>query len=438
LFAAEDFFFGTGHFNLELNLDRTPEDLKELVENAELTLRIDSSQVLYRPAGVTVPVRRFVVEAGRDGVAFDLGLFADSSRSVVDLRGTLDRLAAFMYPDSSQTFRVTTEAKASKLYWSDLRDFFRAPGQAVADTAEFDSQLLLSTTEGVLNNFRPDLHLDVDTFWVNDATRITDLHGGLRMRDSTQLVLEKTGFRLGEGRVELSADYDLDKRLNSPFTARWRTDSLALHDLARLLRTLEVSLPDGAGGLRGTVSMQGNLRSRHDATRQRIVLDSTHGKMEVLVSGLEVSDWPGLGEIGRKAMMRKRFEALRFAPLSLKVRVDSGRVTLPRTEVQSTALQLFVQGHFDTLSGPDLLVSVPLLNIGRGVLDAAPERTGYARAGWKVYLVVEPGKDNKTQVKFRLGRRRYYREREGLEALRELRAEERAARRAARRGRKEH
>lgn len=436
LFAAEDFFFGTGRFNIDLKLEETPENLRQLIENSDLELTIDSSQVLYRPGGITVPVRKFVVEADQDGVTYDLQLFSDSIRSSVDIGGSLDRLAAFMFPDSSHAFRVTTDATARVLHWSDIRDFIRAPQEMMADTAAFDAQSLFSATEGVFNNFRPNLHLAVDTFWIDDTTRITELHGGLRMKDSTKLVLEKSGFLLGEGGVEFSAIYDIDRRLKSPFSAKWRTDSLALEDLLGVLRTLEVLLPEGAGELRGAVSMKGNLRSRLNENRQRVMLDSTHGKMDLRISGLELANWPGLQELGSKVKMKKRFETLYFAPLDLKFRVDSGRVWLPRTEIQSSALQLFVEGSFDTLTGPDLLVAVPLRNIGRGVLGAAPATTGYARAGWKVYLVMEPGKDGKAKTKFRLGRRRYFRERDGIEALRTLRGEERAARRAARLERK--
>jgi hypothetical protein len=118
--------------------------------------------------------------------------------------------------------------------------------------------------------------------------------------------------------------------------------------------------------------------------------------------------------------------------MNLTIEMDSGRVWLPRTEIQSTPLQLFVEGVVDTVTGPDLLVSVPLRNIGRGVLRDAPAPTGYAHTGWKVYLVVEPGKDGQSKAKFRLGRKRFYKERGRLEEFLLEKRTMREARRAAR------
>jgi hypothetical protein len=189
---------------------------------------------------------------------------------------------------------------------------------------------------------------------------------------------------------------------------------------------------DSLGHAQGTLSIKGNLRGQLDETRQQILLDSTTGRLSVRLTDLELADWPQLQVMGRKLKMAKRLDTLRFAPLLGEVTIDSGRVSIPRTEIQSTALQLFVEGSFDTLTGPDLLIAVPLKNIGRGVLSQSPAPTGYARAGWKVYLVVQPGADGKTETKFRLGRRRYFRERGLLEVFRELRHTEKAARRQAR------
>jgi|GEM_PF-1891628 len=436
LFAAEDFFFGTGRFTIDLDIDGTPEDLTELLGNSALHLRIDSSRVAYLPGAFTVPVRSFTVAANEDGVQYDLALFADSTRSAVDIRGTLDRLVAFLYPDSSRSFRVTTDARASSLHWSDIRKFLKDDNEAAADSSSADLRKILSASGGLFSDFRPDLSVTVDTFWTDDNTRLTELYAGLRMKDSTRLVLEKSGFRLGEGNVRVSATYDIDRRYRSPFTAKWRADSLALQDVIEVLDQLEVGLPEQASNLRGVVSTQGNLRSRLNESRQRVMMDSTYGEIDLLVSNLKLDNWPALMEIGRKAWMKKRFRKVFFAPLSLHARIDSGRVTLPRTEIQTSALQLFVEGSIDTLAGTDLLVAIPLRNIWRGVLEAAPAPTGYAAAGCKVYMVVEQREDGKIKTSFRLGRRRYFRERGGMEALRTLRAEERMARRALRKKRK--
>lgn len=431
LFAAEDFFFGSGRFRINLGIDGTPADLTELVERADLSLEVDSSMVEYRPAKVFVPVRKFSVRSANEHVDYDLELFSDSTRKSVALKGTLDRLTAFLYPESGKTFRMKADVTAGSFRWSDIQGFMLSGETEKQDTSSFDPQDILSATGGIFSAFSPELSLKVDTFWADERTLLTEVRSGLRLQDSSRLILETSGFRLGEGRISFSAAYDIDQKLRSPFTLKWNTDSLALGDFTEVLRAMNISLPP-QGSLVGTLTMEGDMISKLDEDRQRIMLDSTSGDLALELTGLELVNWPAVLEVGRKIKMKKRFETLGFAPFNLKLKLENGKVWLPRTEIQSTALQLFVEGDFDTIKGPDLLIAVPLRNIGRGVLEKVPAKTGYAKAGWKVYLVIEQESNGEPKVKFRLGRRKYFRERGRLEELRKLRKEERALRRAAR------
>lgn len=457
LFAAEDFFFGTGKFKIELDLEGTPDRLSELIENSSLLLEIDSSQVTYLPSGVYMPVQKFVVNATNEHTEYDLQLFSDEARKVISVTGTMDRLTAFLYPEMGRTFKMKTAARARNLLWSDIRYFIypreiekekgagtkRAPrvsetkAGSAADTSKFNPQYLLSATEGIFNSFQPELSLVIDTFWTDEETKFTDVHAGLHLRDSTQLVLEKSGFKLGEGEVEFSALYQLDKNLQSAFSVEWKTDELALEELIRALGKMEITALRDLGDLHGKLTMDGEVSGMMDEVGQQIILDSTHGTVNLLLSELELNDWPQLQEIGRKIKAKKgRFEKALFGPTDLKVELDSGRIWIPRTEIQSTPLQVFIEGEIDTLTGPDFLVSIPLRNIGRGVLNKAPAPTGYAHSGWKVYLVLEPGKDGETKAKFRLGRRRFFRERGRLEEFLQHKKQMRAERKAARRKRR--
>jgi hypothetical protein len=432
LFAAEDFFFGSGRFRIDLGIDGTPKDLTQLVENADLSLEIDSSKVEYRPAGVFVPIRKFSVHSANERVEYDLELISDSTRRSVALKGTLDLLTAFLYPEPGKTFRMNADATAQSLHWSDIQGFVRRSETDKPDTTSFDIQDLLSATGGIFKAFRPKLSLRVDTFWTDQEMMMTNVKSGLRLKDSTQLILETSGFRLGEGGVALSAAYDIDKQLKSPFKVEWKTDSLALSKVLQVLNAMKITLPEQTGSLAGVLSMTGDMKSKFDEEHEYILLDSTAGDLSLELTGLELRNWPALLKIGRKAKMKKRFETLRFAPLKLTLRLKNGEVWLPRTEIQSTALQLFIEGDFDTLRGPDLLVSIPLRNIGRGLLDEPPTNTGYAAAGKKIYLVMERDKEGKPKLKFRLSRRKYFKERGRLEELKQLQQEERNIRRTAR------
>ena len=436
LFNAENFFFGTGRFTIDMALEGTPADLPELVRHSALQLRIDSSRITYRPSGVYVPVRSFAVDIQDAGADYRMELMAGSTDRGVHFDGTLDNITAFLYPTPGDAFRVTADAYAPSLRWSDFSGFVQKTDPDTAKQSNFDLQSLFSATGGVFRTFQPDISLAVDTFHAGDTDPLVNLYSGLRLQDSTRLLLEKSGFMLDGSAVEFDASYDLDDRTTSPFQVNFRADTLALQQVSRELAFLGITLPEDIGEVRGSLTLDGTLAGRLDETNGTMVMDSTDGTLDFSLTQAELVDWPVLRAAGRKARMEDRLAHVRFAPLVGTVVIDSGRITIPRTEVQSTGIQVFLEGSVDPETGADILISVPLRNIGRGLLDEPPAPTGYALSGWKVYLVMEPGKDGATKMKFRLGRRRYFRERGRLDEYRQLKRQYREERRAARRGRK--
>ena len=426
LFGAEDFLFGSGQFNLELQLTKTPRDLRELLDVGRIHLHIDSSHINYRPQQAAIPVRSFVADIADNRADYHLRLQSDSMRQELELSGSLDSLSAFLFPAEGRRFSVKTQAKAELLHWREIRQFIRPQRP---DSSAFELQGLVSATSGIFNTFRPDLDLAIDTFRLDPEVELHDVFGGVSLRDSTWLRLEHSGFTFGAGRIRLDAAYALDDRPVSPFRLHWQIDSLALGRLLDDLQASElIAVPD-TGELTARLDLSGELRGRMHEDSLRLIPDSTHGTLRYRLSETALAEWPLLETIGKKAWMRKRFRAPTIAPLAGELPIDSGRIHIPRTEVQSTAAEFFVEGYYDLNTGPDLLISIPLRNIGRGKLTVPPLPTGYAHAGWKVYLVVEVDEDGQPVTRFRLGRRQYYRERGRLDELRELRRRMRERRR---------
>ncbi len=432
LFGAEDFFFGTGRFSIDFAVDGNPMNVGELVDKGKLLLRIDSSRVTYLPANVSLPVEEFRVDVRQGAGDYNMRLLAGEDRKPVDLRGELAGFASFLDPTSGQDFQVRADLTATSLRASDFSDFTRPEQDTGTTDKNFDLQLLLSATGGVFRNFRPNVSLRIDTLWTSERNPLVRLFSGVHLQDSTRFVLERSGFTLGEGLVRFDAAYDLDEKPQSAFTVHWMTDTLVLEKLIGELENMGLPISTNFGKLAGRLTMRGSVTGEFDEEQYAPVMATTSGNLDFLLTEAELGEWATLQRIGKKAFMKKRFDVLRFAPLQGHVTLDSGLMTITQTEVQSTGIQAFVQGVVDLAAGPDLLVSVPLRNIGRGVLTDPPPPTGYALAGWKIYLVQEAGKDGQAKMKFRLGRRKFYRERGRLEELRELRAAERAARQAAR------
>ncbi len=88
------------------------------------------------------------------------------------------------------------------------------------------------------------------------------------------------------------------------------------------------------------------------------------------------------------------------------------RVEIREAEIQSNAVQAFVEGTLDRDSPENLWVSIPLKNIKKPDLEVTPDRTGYGAAGRKIYLQWISSRDKHNgKMKFHLSKKKFYRER---------------------------
>ena len=466
LFAAENFFFGEGRFTIDLDLDGTPEDLPGLLRASTMNLSIDSSKVLYRPAEVYFPIRHFDVSVAEERADYSLSMVTDSTNRTIHLDGFMDRMTAFMFPDSSvhtEPFRMKADVRADELSYPDIVGLIETRNDNLATRAEargVDSTVaiskapevsgsldttvttlrkILSATGGVFNSFRPDLSLKVDRFILSPRTTLLDLATGMRVRNDNELVLERTGFLIDDGRVELDAVYALDSLAQSPFHVNYRIEDIDLDQLLDEVSKVDSSIKAKIGSVAGRLNLTGEMTGVLDETIQQIVIDSTRATINYDLRDIVLTDWPQLTAIGKKAKMAKRFERLGLGPVTGTLRMEDGFIPVPRTEIQSTALQLFIEGGYSLEEGPDLLISVPVWrNIGRGILREAPEPEGYALSGWKIFLTLTNDKETGAPATgIVLSRRKLYKQEGRLEEYRALRAKWRAERKAAKEGGKE-
>ena len=459
LFAAENFFFGEGHFSINLDLTGTPEDLPQVLRSGKMNINIDSTRILYRPGNVYIPVRNFDVNLSDNRADYFIELVTDSTDRAVRVSGFMDRLANFIFPDTTgtdaQPFRIKADVRAKTLGYADLADFIQpvteesttadgpVPPVITIDTTQvasppdsaagYNLRELLSATGGIFNSFRPDLSLRVDTFFLSPDAPLTKVATGARVKGGNELVLERTGFTFREGRVELDATYALDTLPNSPFKANWRVDNMDLGALLTEVNKLGQPSTTTIGDVEGHMTLTGRMTGLLDEPNQSIIFDSTQATIAYQLDDITLEDWPQLTAVGKKAFMAKRFERLKFAPLVGTLYMKNGLLSIPRTEIQSTALQLFIEGSYSLQKGPDILVSVPIRrNIGRGILREAPALTGYAHAGWSVYMVMTPDPEkDKMTTGIRLGRRKYYKERGRLAEYHRLKEQLKEERRQA-------
>ena len=89
---------------------------------------------------------------------------------------------------------------------------------------------------------------------------------------------------------------------------------------------------------------------------------------------------------------------IQFAELQNQLDIDSTTVTLHRMEIRSSAFTLYAEGTYDTKTGTDMELQIPLSNLKKRNVDAPLESKGNdSKGGLSVHLRAKTGQGWKVE-----------------------------------------
>ncbi len=432
-FKTEEFFFKDGRFRVNLDYTGNLTSIKDLFTEGNATFTLINSQVFYKPVGVTFPLTEIDLSLRDDQAAFDFYLRADSLNEKIHLNGNIENISELIFGNTGKALKAAVSINSNKITWSPFLDLFASKD---ATEKEGKSASIKATAKGILKTFDPIIHLNIDTFIYSDNLVFQHMKTGLHLQDTATLVVEKTSFDWHAGHIFLNASFDLGQKLITPFSSNIETQNLDLNEVVESLDYLSLPSLRKLKKLDGKVTMNFDLSGTIDDNANRLLPFATEGRLsfdlqEVVVIGLEPLD-----AIAARLRMEKRFQELRFAPIIGEVLIKGQEVEFPRLEIQSNAIHLFMEG---TLSYGDLTniwVSIPINNLKRTNRWIIPEKTGYAAAKRKVYIEVTSDEEGDNQFKFRLFKRKFYKDRGILEQYKIDKKRNHAIRKAIRKDKK--
>lgn len=429
-FKTDQFFFKDGQFEVAFDYKGNVKGFKELLSDADAEFSLRESEVYYQPVGVTFPLTEIDLKLAADKAQFDFYLLSDSLREKIHLTGNIDHISELILEKERDNLTTEVNLAAPKLTWNQFLAIF-ASNKSIAET-----ETMKATLKGILQAFNPHFHVAVDSFIYSDQLVFEGLKTGVHLKDSATIILEETNFDFHEGHILLDGQFDLGQQLITPFSTNIHTENLVLKELVESLNYLSLPSLKNMAKLGGSVSMDFDLSGVIDDFKNRLIPTATYGELAFDLQDVVVIGFEPLDAIASRLRMEKRFQELRFAPIIGEVSIKGQEIHFPQLEIQSNAIHLFMEG---TLSYGDLTniwVSIPINNLKRTNRYIIPAKTGYAASKRKVYIEVTSDKNGANKFKFRLTKRKFYKNRGILDQYKIDRKRDRAIRRALRKNRK--
>ncbi len=359
-------------------------------------LDVDSGTIVYLPY-------HFQLTNARGRLLFmdqDLvieHLEARTGDSKVQIRGVAKNLIALL-DHNAEDVSMNILLSASHL---NLEDFAALAGSSTAagGATRRSSQSIFGATANRIDNFLKDgvIHLNLDAADISyENFAGAHARADVIFRDD-EIRLTRMTVQQSSGDLDLTATLKRRPGNANPLTLESHLKGV---DIPKLFTSFDNF---GQKAISGR-----NLRGRMDAdihisglltNKAVIVPNSLKGTVDFSITNGELVDFEPMEKINETVMKKRDLSQIRFAELQNQLDIDSTTVTLHRMEIRSTAFTLYAEGTYDTKTGTDMELQIPLSNLKKRNVDAPLESKGNdSKGGLSLHLRAKTGPDGKLKV----------------------------------------
>ncbi len=407
-FKTDRFFFSKGNFSAQLRYEGNVRDFDELLSNGDASFDLNNSEVYFKQADVIFPLTEVKLELHNDNAEFFAFMNKDSIHQNIQLTGNIQNLSELVVGNTGKEVKAAVDITSTKIRWSQFLKIFYP---ANIDKPERKAGAIKKTTKGILTTFNPDISMHLDTFIYSKKLTLYGVQTGISLRDSATMVLDKTGFRFHDGSVSFQGEVDLGQTASTPFSGQFQTDKL---DAALLLESLDyLDIPSfkDIEKLSGQATLNLKLSGAIAEGGKELIPAENLGELDFVLSDIFIEGFAPLDELAAKIMMKHRFDQLRFAPIENHLSIVGKDIDIPLMEIQSNAINMFIEGTYSYGNNTNIWVTVPLDNLKAPDLSVIPAKRGYAAIKRKIYLEVTTDENGNNKFKFRFRKKQFYKKR---------------------------
>lgn len=400
----DKFFFNDGEFQLELDYFGDELSLDNIIEDSQLSLRIDSSQVLYKPLSVTFPLTNIDLNVNRDTASYSILMNSNILNQEVALSGHVINISEILLSETGKRVQTTSHIRSPRITWDNFIDIFDIDTSSTNIMGE-DQSGFRNNIVSLLHSFRPELQLDIDTIEYSENLAIYNFEGDVFMQDST-LRIHNNRFDYRDGHISLSLNANLSADDIEKFNANIKTESIDIQEfMFDIGQVSDLRFPH-LSGVYGTVDT--DIDFDYDSNGMDFNLKQyASATIDFKLRNLKLENVPWAQSIGRKIRQEQRFDNVRFADIENKMHYSNNTLHIPLMEIQSNAFDIFIEGYYHA-EHPNIWMSIPIFNLKERNLSVVPEKEGYAKRKLKFHLQYALDKKKRKKLKLRLSKKKFY------------------------------
>ena len=432
-FSNDTFLFQDGDYQFQGKVKGNIKDWRTLLYATRGHLAVQNTGIFFVPQALNFRVADIDLNVAQHDITLNTLQLTLPSGGNIALSGQVENFMDILAEKETPLVQSFIRLRASYLDYADFSGLFSSfqKKETPLDPTSTSRNQIKKSALNLYLKFHPELDIQIDSFR-HKFTLLTDLRSKVVFQGSSLLEFADMHFEYRGSPVQLNANLSLDQDTITPLSLNLLTEYFDLGTLVETYNYFGLSALQSAQKIAGKVSLNANLTGQiNDASG----LDpkSLLGAVQFTLHEAELVNFEPIQRIAEKFFRTERFESIRFAPVTDTLYITQEVVHIPRMEIQSTAFNLFLEGHINYDNNTNLWISVPWKNFNAWEEeDNIPPKTGYYHSGAKLYVEVKGNDEKGLDYKFRLRKKKLYQHQGILPLYRQDRQYERQLRRRIR------
>lgn len=430
LFDSETFLFSKGNFSLTSKFKGNADSIDNLLVGTSTDLTLGKSEIIYAPLLLPIGIDKLEFELLKtDAFLESLIVSIGDGGDYLEFSGDILNATSLVF-DYNDKVKSEVQLKSSNLRWKDFIEMFKKQDTKNESKEVGDKKVLNEVLKGIYKKFNPSLEILIDNFHYKkfEASHIrTDFY----FDGERHLYLERTGFNYNDKNISMDIFLDISDNDETLFDLRFDTENLDFGSFLEEFNYFELSSFQEIEKLSGYITLDVALKGKIDYV-VGLNTSSLKGKVFFELNEVEVVGFKPLEKVANKIFRKERFEAIKFAPISNTVFIENRTIEIPQMQIQSTAFDLFVEGHLNYDHKTNIWVSIPLSNLKKRDIKNIPNAEEYANTGKKVFIEIKENDQNELNYKLHLNNKKLYEEKGFLNQYKELQKSDRLERKTSR------
>ena len=147
------------------------------------------------------------------------------------------------------------------------------------------------------------------------------------------------------------------------------------------------------GDLTADITMQGALTNK-----ALLIRDELKGFVKFNLQNGQLVNFEPVQKIQETVFKKRDFSDIQFADLHDLLEIKGDDIIINRMEINSTVLHMFVEGVYNTKTGPDLSIQVPLNNLKKNKTAKIENKGINSKTGVSARLRAQKGENGKVKI----------------------------------------